>query len=111
LFLGTPRLEDFRYGEMRHFARRAIEILARENITVQALATTVHGAGYGLDVEEALRSLILGFQQGLTTHPLASLQRQKNRRTRHPNLPGGLRRLGSPSTWGSSPAFARRPEE
>jgi hypothetical protein len=75
LFLGTPRLQDFRYAEMRHFARRAIEILARENITVQTLATTVHGAGYGLDVEEALRSLILGFQQGLTTHPLASLQR------------------------------------
>jgi hypothetical protein len=75
LFLGTPRLGDFRYGEMRHFARRAIEILAREKITVQTLATTVHGAGYGLDIEEALRSLILGFQQGLTTHPLASLRR------------------------------------
>lgn len=75
LFLGTPGLAEFRYAEMRHFARRAIEILACEKSTVQTLATTVHGANYGLDIEEALRSLILGFQQGLTTHPLPALQR------------------------------------
>jgi hypothetical protein len=75
LFLGTPRLQDFRYDEMGRFAARAIEILAREKTAVRSLATTVHGAGYGLDIEEALRSLILGFQQGLTTHRLASLQR------------------------------------
>jgi hypothetical protein len=74
LFLGTSRLGSFRYREMRHFARRAIEILARQPFSVRVLATTVHGAGYGLDIEEALRSLVLGFQQGLTTHPLASLE-------------------------------------
>lgn len=75
LFLGTPRLGGFRYREMRQFARRAIEILARQHSKIKTLATTVHGAGYGLDIEEALRSLILGFQQGLTTHPLAHLER------------------------------------
>src|SRR5262245_23799948 len=74
LFVGTPRLGGFRYREMRQFARQAIEILSRQPFPVRILATTVHGAGYGLDIEEALRSLILGFQQGLTTHPLSSLE-------------------------------------
>lgn len=74
LFIGTPRLGEFRYPQMRQFARRAIEILAAEKVPVKTLATTVHGAGYGLDIEEALRSLIFGFQQGLTTHPLTDLK-------------------------------------
>jgi len=74
LFLGTPPLRKFSYREMRQFARRAIEVLSREAAPVRTLITTVHGAGYGLDIEEALRSMILGFQQGLTTHPLATLE-------------------------------------
>jgi hypothetical protein len=59
---------------MRQFARQAIDVLSRQPFPIRTLATTVHGAGYGLDIEEALRSLILGFQQGLTTHPLSSLE-------------------------------------
>jgi hypothetical protein len=74
LFVGTPRLGGFRYREMRQFARQAIDVLSRQPFPIRTLATTVHGAGYGLDIEEALRSLILGFQQGLTTHPLSSLE-------------------------------------
>jgi hypothetical protein len=73
LFLGVPRLAQFRYREIRYFARRAIEILATRKIPLSRLTTTVHGAGYGLDIEEALKSMILGFQQGLTTHPLPGL--------------------------------------
>ena len=75
LLVATPGLGDFRYPQMRQFARKAIEILGRQNFPVETLATTVHGAGYGLDIEEALRSLIFGFQQGLTTHPLPSLKK------------------------------------
>ncbi|HTN75219.1 MAG TPA: hypothetical protein VL096_08230 [Pirellulaceae bacterium] len=75
LMLGTPTLSDFRYKEMRQFARLAIKILEQQRVPVQTLATTVHGAGYGLDIEEALQSMLLGFQQGLTTHPLPRLQR------------------------------------
>jgi hypothetical protein len=41
---------------------------------LERLTTTVHGPGYGLDIEEALKSMILGFQQGLTTHPLPDLR-------------------------------------
>jgi hypothetical protein len=75
LLLATPSLQNFRYPQMRQFARRAIEILSKQNFAVETLTTTVHGAGYGLDIEESLRSLLFGFQQGLTTHPLAALKK------------------------------------
>lgn len=75
LLVSTPRLIDFRYAEMRQFARQAIEILSRQKFPIETLATTVHGAGYGLDIEESLRALLFGFQQGLTTHPIPSLKR------------------------------------
>lgn len=67
LFLGTPRLGKFRYKEMRGFARRAIELIGERKLPVKTLLTTVHGAGYGLDVEEALQALVFGFQQGIAT--------------------------------------------
>jgi hypothetical protein len=56
LFLGTPRLRDFRYREMRQFARRAIELIGERQLPVRTLTTTVHGAGYGLDVAESLQA-------------------------------------------------------
>lgn len=75
LFLGVPRLAGFRYPQMRQFARRAIELIAGRKLPVRTLATTVHGAGVGLDIEESAQSMILGFQQGLTTSPVPGLQR------------------------------------
>jgi hypothetical protein len=75
LFLGTPRLSEFRYREMTQFARRAIKIVGDNRLPIRTLTTTVHGAGYGLDVAEALQALIFGFQQGLATTPLPLLQR------------------------------------
>lgn len=84
LFLGTPRLREFRYREMKQFARRAIELIGELKLPVRTLTTTVHGAGYGLDVAESLRSLIFGFQQGLATSPLGQLEKivfvERNRR-------------------------------
>lgn len=74
LFLGTPSLMRFSYREMRQFARRAIEVIAAQPQSVRTVITTVHGAGYGLDILESLRSMILGFQQGLSTHPLHELE-------------------------------------
>ena len=75
LFLGTPRLREFRYREMTQFARRAIEVIG-ESRTAGAHADD-HGArrGYGLDVAEALAGLIFGFQQGLTTRRCRSWRR------------------------------------
>jgi hypothetical protein len=75
LLVSTPALFDFRYAEMRLFARKAIEILSRQKFPIETLGTTVHGAGYGLDIEESLRALLFGFQQGLTTHPIPSLKK------------------------------------
>jgi hypothetical protein len=75
LFLGTPRLRGFRYREMKQFARRAIEVIGEKRLPVRTLTTTVHGVGYGLDVAEALRSLLFGFQQGLAASPLPQLQK------------------------------------
>jgi hypothetical protein len=75
LFLGTPRLHQFRYKEMEQFARRAIELIGQLRLPVGTLTTTVHGAGAGLDVAEAFRSMLFGFQQGLATSPLSQLQK------------------------------------
>jgi hypothetical protein len=75
IFLGTPRLRDFRYREMTQFARRAVEIICQRRLPVRRLLTTVHGAGYGLDIAEALRSMIFGFQQGLAAAPLPQLEK------------------------------------
>ena len=67
LFIGTPWLREFRYAEMRRFARRAIELIAEQRLPVRTLTTTVHGAGYGLDISESLQAMVLGFQQGLAS--------------------------------------------
>ncbi len=42
---------------------------------MRTLTTTVHGVNYGLDIEEAIRSLTLGLQQGLALAPLPALER------------------------------------
>ncbi len=75
LFVGTPDLYHFGYREMTRFARRAIEVMAGREIPVRTLTTTVHGVGYGLDMAEALRSLVFGFQQGLATAHLPQLEK------------------------------------
>lgn len=74
LFLGTPRLGKFRYKEMRTFTKRAIELIGARKLPVRRLLTTVHGAGYGLDIEEALQAMVFGFQQGLATGAAESLE-------------------------------------
>jgi hypothetical protein len=75
LFLGTSKLGRFRYREIRQFARKAIEEISKKGVDVETLATTVHGAGYGLDIEESFREMIFGFQQGLTSHPIRTLKK------------------------------------
>lgn len=74
MFLGTPSLSHFGYPEMRHFARRAMDILADQEFPVYRLTTTIHGGNYGLDAEESLLSLILGFEEGLRAHKHLKIQ-------------------------------------
>ncbi len=66
MFLGCPRLSKFRYKQMREYAYRAIELIGNEHPEVSTFATTVHGAGYGLDIEESLQALVFGFQQAFS---------------------------------------------
>jgi hypothetical protein len=67
LFLGTVRLGDFGYHEIRQFAVRALKALeSREGL--RHVVTTVHGPNYGLDEDEAALALVGGlveaFQRG-----------------------------------------------
>lgn len=54
LFLGTPPLRSFTYGEMEKFAYRAVEKIVDLQLPVRIVTTTIHGTGYGLDGGEAL---------------------------------------------------------
>ena len=69
MFIGTPNLGMFTYGQMHRFAARAIGILAEKNIALDLMTTTIHGVNYGLDASESLQSLVRGFQEGLARHP------------------------------------------
>jgi hypothetical protein len=75
MFLGTPGLGDFNYGRMRHFASRAMEVLAVEGVPARTITTTVHGVNYGLDASESLQNLVRGFQDGLARYPNCQVER------------------------------------
>lgn len=59
IFLGVGSLFDFRYDAIRDFGRRLI-MTAVERPTAQAITTTIHGPGYGLDEVESFRSEVMG---------------------------------------------------
>jgi len=52
-----------------------LEEVRRAGFGARTLTTTVHGSGYGLDSEEAMQSLVFGFQQGLADGPVDGLSR------------------------------------
>lgn len=61
-FLGTVRLGDLRYHELRLLAGRMLALGEREG--ARTLATTVHGVQSGLDEAEAVLALVGGFVDG-----------------------------------------------
>jgi hypothetical protein len=67
LFVGTVRLNQLGYHEIRQFAVRALKAL-ESRPSVRHLASTVHGPNYGLDEDEAVLALAGGlveaFQRG-----------------------------------------------
>jgi hypothetical protein len=75
LFVGVPPLRDFRYKQMRSFAARALAIVDEQDWPARTLATTVHGAGYGLDIEESLHAMVAGFQQAIARGLAPTLER------------------------------------
>ncbi len=60
LFIGVGHLFNFRYKEIRDFARRSLNILATEAPHIKHIALTIHGVGYGLDETESFESEIAG---------------------------------------------------
>ncbi|TQF14152.1 hypothetical protein FJV41_20155 [Myxococcus llanfairpwllgwyngyllgogerychwyrndrobwllllantysiliogogogochensis] len=67
LFMGTVRLGEFGYHEIRQFALRALKAL-EAHASVKHVAGTVHGPNYGLDEDEAVLAFVGGlieaFQRG-----------------------------------------------
>jgi hypothetical protein len=69
LFVGVSPLSHFEYQEIRAFANRTIEIIARELPATEHLAMTMHGVGYGLDEREAFLSQIAGLWEAASRLP------------------------------------------
>lgn len=59
LFLGTVKLGNFGYHEIRQFAARALKALESRS-GIRHIACTVHGPNYGLDEDEAALALAGG---------------------------------------------------
>lgn len=67
LFVGVGPLIQFGYEEIRAFARKALEALAREAPHSVHVAFTVHGPGYGLDEAEAFESEVAGLLDAISS--------------------------------------------
>lgn len=61
LFIGVVDLYEFGYREIREFARRVLSSLAGDAFEGRHIATTIHGAGYGLDEIESFEAEMAGF--------------------------------------------------
>lgn len=126
LFLGTVRLNQLGYHEIRQLAVRALKALeSRPN--VRHLATTVHGPNYGLDEDEAVLALAGGlveaFQRGTgpeTLERVTLVERDERRALRLRKalergllgtpgvqaMPGGGFRVQRTSTFVQAPPMA-----
>jgi hypothetical protein len=75
LLVGVEPLQEFGYPQIRDFARRALTILRDEKLTVEHVALTLHGAGYGLDEAEAFESEVAGLLDAVATGAFPSTLR------------------------------------
>jgi hypothetical protein len=65
-FVGVQPLWQFKYSEIRDFARRAVTSLARKAPSARTLVFTIHGPGYGLDEIEAFESEVAGIVEAVS---------------------------------------------
>ena len=65
LFVGVPYLDEFGYKEIREFSKEALKILSVNKPDISHIAMTIHGAGYGLDENEAIISQFAGLFEAL----------------------------------------------
>lgn len=66
LFIGVPPLRQFRYRDIREFARSALGVLAQNAPSTRRISVTVHGPGFGLDEMECFDALVAGILDGLS---------------------------------------------
>ena len=60
LFIGVGPLVEFRYEQIQKFGSEAVKLARLHPKPVRHLVLTMHGCGYGLDVEQAFLSLLAG---------------------------------------------------
>ena len=60
LFVGVVPLGRFDYRTIREFAYSALASLSKKRPSIQHLAMTLHGVGFGLDEAEAFRAEVAG---------------------------------------------------
>ena len=65
LYIGVGPLFEFRYPQIRKFARNALELSSNGSGNIEVICTPIHGPGYGLDEREAFLSLVAGFLDGI----------------------------------------------
>ena len=121
LFVGVGPLYQFGYGEIRAFARKALEALAGEVPHAVHVALTVHGVSYGLDETEAFESELAGLLDAINSGDIPADLKQltiveanagRARRLATlldkllPDGPGGSRRLRSSTSCRRSGANA-----
>jgi hypothetical protein len=75
LFFGTAPLRSLGYQDIRQFVIRALSAIARERPHVKHVASTIHGANYGLDEDESVLSLIGGVIEAWTAGEAGALDR------------------------------------
>jgi hypothetical protein len=68
LFVGVVQLNRFDYKQIREFGRRVLASLTGGAPSVEHLALTIHGPGYGLDEIEAMMSELAGIVEAIVTH-------------------------------------------
>lgn len=61
LFVGTPRLRDLGYSEIRSLGKMTLKSLSMISSDIQSVIVTMHGVEYGLDESESFESQIAGF--------------------------------------------------
>ena len=68
LFMGVVPLGRFDYQTIREFSRSVLATLGKERPSLQHLAMTLHGVGFGLDEAEAFRAEIAGVLDAVAAH-------------------------------------------
>lgn len=75
LFLGVVSLFDFKYQEITKFIKRAFEKINHSTLSPVKIVLTLHGAGYGLEIDRAFLAELEGIKLALAENLIpASLE-------------------------------------